>query len=924
MLTRNFIRYPNTIIHTLHRALATALVTATILGAQTTSVTGVIQGLVTDSTGATVPACRVAVRQQDTGLERTAITTASGQFLIGNLAPGTYTLNVDATGFMPIRVKPFPLAAGHVIAQDFELKPAGLNERVEVKEEPEAIDLTASSASVSLGYERIEEAPARSRNYLNFVLAAPGVAPSAGSSSQRTMTGTRTTLGDSGFTFGGMRPRNNAIQIDGLDNRDETTGGNRVAVGLEMVQEFRVSGTAVGAELGGASGGLLNMITRSGVNILHGDFTMFAQNELFNARRAEVAATRPRFRRYQPGMSANGPLRRDRTFLAGAVEHENESAEEWSNVPGSALAEINRALASPLYSGTAGLRVLRGLYPTSTRGTDLSLKLNHQAGPLDTLSTRYAFSRGRVRNEVQGPDNFPDRSAQGSSLTGDHSLVGNWLRVITPRVVNDVRLQLAQRTMDLDPNSGLAVPMFEIPGVATLGQFYRMNSRRTERHYQIVEQLNFTLGAHRLSTGFDLHQVTLDSEMRNRYAGIYLFPTLDAFTQGRPDLFIQAFGRPATRMNTLPAGLWLQDRWQLRPRLLIELGGRFDRQRMPAGISSSSSNLSPRAGLAWRPSATRPLVMRAAFGLFFDRYPLAFLNEALQKDGRLGFEQFAAGAPAIAALTLSRGAILTAPLAGVPNSEYHTASRFPSTYSRKLSAGFEHGLGKDTSLSVEATQIRGFHLPRIRNTAGILPPTYELEQTARATYTGVSATLNHRLSRELTYLVAYNLGRTLDDGSDFDEQPGNPLNIRQDWAHSRQHQLHRLTASAVFEVPFIDDVSLAPILSAGSGRPINALLTTDAYRTGAYPLSARPAGVSRNSFRSPANLNLDVRLMKTFHVKDRALLQFGIEGFNLTNHANIERVSPYYSNAAGRLASFGQPLESLPARQLQFLVQFEY
>ncbi len=172
--------------------------------------------------------------------------------------------------------------------------------------------------------------------------------------------------------------------------------------------------------------------------------------------------------------------------------------------------------------------------------------------------------------------------------------------------------------------------------------------------------------------------------------------------------------------------------------------------------------------------------------------------------------------------------------------------------------------------------------------------------------------------------MAYNLGRTLDDGSDFDEQPGNPLNIRQDWAHSRQHQLHRLAASAVFEVPFIDNVSMAPILSVGSGRPINALLTTDAYRTGAYPLSARPDGVQRNSFRSPANLNLDVRLMKTFHVKDRALLQFGIEGFNLTNHANIERVSPYYSNATGRLASFGQPLESLPARQLQFLVQFEY
>jgi hypothetical protein len=72
-----------------------------------------------------------------------------------------------------------------------------------------------------------------------------------------------------------------------------------------MVQEFRVAGTSVGAEFGGAAGGLLNMITRSGVNILHGDFTMFAQNEIMNARRTEVAADRPWFRRYQPRMSAN-------------------------------------------------------------------------------------------------------------------------------------------------------------------------------------------------------------------------------------------------------------------------------------------------------------------------------------------------------------------------------------------------------------------------------------------------------------------------------------------------------------------------------------------------------------------------------------------------------------------------------------------
>ena len=161
---------------------------------------------------------------------------------------------------------------------------------------------------------------------------------------------------------------NNSIQIDGMDNRDETTGGNRVAVGLEMVQEFRVSATSVGAELGGAAGGVLNMVTRSGVNLWHGDVTFFGQNEALNARRGEIdEGPRPQFRRQQPGASALGPLRRDKTFIAGAVEYEREIADEFSNVP----------------AGVPG--AYRGLYPTSTRGIEASTKLDHQFSATETV-----------------------------------------------------------------------------------------------------------------------------------------------------------------------------------------------------------------------------------------------------------------------------------------------------------------------------------------------------------------------------------------------------------------------------------------------------------------------------------------------------------------------------------------------------------
>ena len=129
--------------------------------------------------------------------------------------------------------------------------------------------------------------------------------------------------------------------------------------------------------------------------------------------------------------------------------------------------------------------------------------------------------------------------------------------------------------------------------------------------------------------------------------------------------------------------------------------------------------------------------------------------------------------------------------------------------------------------------------------------------------------------------------------------------------------------SGVFEP--IEDLSIAPIYTWGSGRPLNALYTTDIYRTGAFPISARPLDLPRNPFRTRATSSLDARIMKTIHFpREHAVLQFGVESFNLLNHSNPERVSQYYISPEGRLSTYGGNIESLPARQVQFMIQYEY
>jgi hypothetical protein len=873
----------------------------------------------------------------NSGAIRTTDSDGNGHFGFVGLSIGTYTLSAEKEGFSTGEIPAFLLSVGQVAIQNIALRVAGVAGKIDVKESANAVETAATTSSVAFGYDRIEEVPTRSRNYLNFVKLAPGVAASSGSTNQKTVTGIRNPLADSGFSFGGLRGRNNAINIDGVDNRDEVSGGNRVAIGLEMIQEFRVVGVAVGAELGGASGGMINVVTKSGSNVWHGDVDFFVQNELFNARKPEAETTlTPRFRRYQPGVSTNGPIRKNRTFVSAAFEYERESGQEWSEVSQNAAVVINRALLSPKYSGTPVRSVLRGFFDTQGKGVEFSTKLDHQLSSKNTLALRYGFSRGRESGDVQGTDNYQDRSGGGNSLTTDHSLVANWTSVISPTTVNEFRAQFAERGQEFRPNA--LGPMIEIPGVLTFGQGYRLNADRTERHYEAIENLNFVTGSHRISVGADLHTVTLDARFANRFGGIFIFPTLADFVRGTPDVFIQAFGQPKTTLTTVPIGLWFQDRWQVKPGVLLEAGVRYDRQRMPNGLPSSSNGVSPRLGLAWTPSKRNPMVVRAGFGLFYDRYPLAFLNDAVQKNGVNAFEQYAVGDVAIQALMISQGGTLANLLPGVAPSIYRASSRFPSTYSRKLSVGLEQGFGKNTTLTVEANEVRGFNLPRTRNLNGTIPPLYQLEQTARSEFRGGSISLHRRMSNEFAFLVAYNVGTARDDGSDFDEQPLNPFNIRQDWARSRQYQLHRLVASSLFEIPGeeltsapawlregLEGISVGPVFTFGTGRPINALLTTDAYRTGAYPISARPLDIGRNPYLSPSTIQMDLRVVKSVPIlHERAKLQFGVESFNLLNHTNPLRVSQFFSANGARLGSYGQMIESQNARQVQFLMNVEY
>ena len=376
-----------------------AFLTAVSCLAQSAS-SGDLRGLILDASGAPVAKAQLKLSSAATGQTRTLESDIRGNFLFRSIAIGDYSLSVEAPGFAVFRIAELQVSVGQIISQRIVLRPATLTESLEVNESVDSLQNAASNSSVALGNDRIEESPAAGRNYLNFVFNAPGFNPSNGANTARSAAATRNPANDSGFVFAGMRGRNNSISIDGVDNRDETTGSNRVAIGLEMVQEVRVAGTSMSPEFGGAAGGIVNVVTHSGTNIWHGDLTSFAQNERFNARNAESQATRkPKARRYQPGTSLNGPYRRDRGFFSTPSNRHGKTPKSGATRPPILSPAPMLAHASP---GASSVHATSRITPAS-RSTRSSPHATHLpfATPIPA-----AASKAMCRPERTSPTNL--------------------------------------------------------------------------------------------------------------------------------------------------------------------------------------------------------------------------------------------------------------------------------------------------------------------------------------------------------------------------------------------------------------------------------------------------------------------------------------------------------------------------------------
>ena len=353
-------------MRSLTRSLLTALFALAVgvapAFAQASSSTAELRGQVTDTAGAAVPGASVRLTDTAKGTTRTVTTDGEGAYTFLNLLPGAYELTVEAKSFAPTTAR-VELTVGqqaHIPAQ----VGVNLSESIDIVAGAEVVETDRTQQSSVIDVRQITNLPISRRNYLDYALLTPGVSDADNIADASDFRVAQTP--QSGLSFGGNNGRGNLVAVDGGET-NTVSGGVQATISQEAVQEFQVLRNSYNAEFGGASGGIVNIVSKSGANRWTGGFFGLFRDERFDARNAFDfnPAGKSDFSRQQYGGSIGGPLKRDKTFFFSTVERFSQDETTFVNLlqdPGifqvtnSQNSLFNFLAATPFAALATGLR----------------------------------------------------------------------------------------------------------------------------------------------------------------------------------------------------------------------------------------------------------------------------------------------------------------------------------------------------------------------------------------------------------------------------------------------------------------------------------------------------------------------------------------------------------------------------------------
>jgi hypothetical protein len=458
-----------------------------------------LNGTLLDASGRAVVGAPVTLRDVGTNRTYTASSNSSGFYVVPNLPPGQYELTVQTPGFAKYVQTGIVLTVGQTATVNINLKVAAVSEVVNVTTETPPVEPTRSESSQVIDSVQIQGLPTNGRQFVDFALLTPGVATGR-TSIQSTFTETEVTR----ISFGGMRDLSNAVTVDGADYINEATGSQRATPSQEAVSEFRVVNNSFGAEYGRALGGIVNVVTKSGTNDMHGSVYGYLSNKAANSRSLLQQAPFDQYRRGQFGGTLGGPLKKDRTFFF--MNYEGQRLGESPTYPSTLvnnLTTINLAKAA-LGLAPENLNELKTI-----DHDDGFVRLDHQISASNRVSVHYNVFDARDLNTLVG--DTLDGGGIGAPSSGhntflrDQSLAGTLNSLLKPNVVNTALVQYARRHYTFPGVTGQ--PNLDIPNTLLFGHNFGTFDAINESRVQASDSVAWIKGNHYWRFGGDFNHV---------------------------------------------------------------------------------------------------------------------------------------------------------------------------------------------------------------------------------------------------------------------------------------------------------------------------------------------------------------------------------------------------------------------------------
>jgi outer membrane receptor protein involved in Fe transport len=895
--------------------------------AQETVNSASVSGRVVDPQGAVVPGALVVARQTETNIQSETVTGDDGRFRFPYLRVGRYEVTVHLQGFSaPTRT--LTLSAGSAFDISVALSLGSVEADVTVTGDSTLLEAARTQIAGTVPEAEARALPLNGRQFLDLALLVPGVSPTNTASTQ--LFAETSAVPGQGLSVNSQRNFSNSVIVDGLSANDDAAGLSGIPYTVDSVDQFQVVTSGGQAELGRALGGYMNIVTKSGTNVHHGDAYGYFRDDSLNAPNALTGTTLPMDQK-QYGGSAGGPLVRNRTFYFTNVEDRRLSQSGLTTISSANVATINARLASVLYPAGA---ITTGVYPNPVHSTNALAKVDHQISDGAQLSVRYSeYDVTSSNSRGAGGTSAPSASAGLDDV--DRVVAVSHTMTLSPRTLNETRAQFAYGSLKALPTDPVG-PAVSILGVAAFGTLSGSPQGRLNKLYEVVDNLSHQAGAHALRAGVDFvfNNDTITFPGSNR--GSYTFSSLANFLSGVYNNagFTQTFGTFGVSQTNPNLGMYAQDEWKVAPSLTINAGLRYDLQWLQT-INTDTNNVAPRAGFAWTPTASRRTVIRGSGGLYYDRVPLRAMANALLSAGnttdvtRLGRVSISlspgqAGAPVFPNTLSAAVPLVTLPSLTTMDPNMRNA------YSRQASVEVEQLLGERTTLSVGYQYTRGVDLLIQVNqnvptcvaagtNNGCRPvSTYannsQYSPLASSAYHGLHVSLIERPAAWGSFRVSYTLSKAMDNvGEFFFSSPIDPFDINKDWGRSDDDQHHRLVLNGVANV---HGFQVSGLLQYYSSLPFNITSgVTTIQGTAGRPV-VNGAFIERNAGDGPDFFSLGVRVSRSFHVGGRTHIEALAEGFNLTNRQNNVAINGNFgsgtyptspSSTFGQVTAVGDP-----------------